>query len=59
MSQNHTTSDGIPGQDQIDNPVLNTMGQYHGKIPWFYEIRAQIGIRDLALTFPRAYATSP
>ena len=41
MSQNHTTSDGIPGWDQIDNPALNTMGQYHGKFPWLYKFRAQ------------------
>ena len=59
MSQNHTTSDGIPGRDQIDNPTLNTMGQYHGKVPWFYKFRAQLGIRDLTHNFPRAYATSP
>ena len=59
MSQNHTTSDGIPGRDQIDNPTLNTMGQYHGSNPWFYTFRAQLGIHDLARTFPRAYATSP
>ena len=59
MSQNHTTSNGIPGWDQIDIQVLNTMGQYHGKNPWFYKFRAQLGIRDLARTFLRAYATSP
>ena len=59
MSQNHTTSDGIPGRDQIDNPALNTMGQYHGKNPWFYKFRAQLGISDLARSFPRTYATSP
>ena len=59
MSQNHTTSDGIPGRDQIDNPALNTMGQYHGNVPWFPKFRAQMTIRDLARTFPRAYATSP
>ena len=46
MSQNHTTSDGIPGWDQIDNPVLNTMGQYHGKAPWYHTFRAQKGIHD-------------
>ena len=59
MSQNHITSDGIPRWDQIDNPTLNTMGQYHGSNPWFYTFRAQLSIRDLARTFPRAYATSP
>ena len=59
MSQNHTTSDGIPGRDHIDNPALNTMGQYHGSNPWFYSFRAQLGIRELARTFPRTYATSP
>ena len=59
MSQDHIASDGIPGQDQIDNPALNTMGQYHGSNPWFYKFRAQLSIRDLARTFPRAYATSP
>ena len=59
MRQNHTTSDGIPGRDQIDNPALNTMGQYHGKAPWFYKFRAQLGIRDLEQSFPRAYVTSP
>ena len=58
MSQNHTTSDGIPGRNQIDNPALNIIGQYHGNAPWFYKNRVQIGIRDLARTFPRAYATS-
>ena len=59
MSQNHITSDGIPGRDHINNPALNTMGQYHGKNPWFYIFRAQLGIRDLSRTFPRTYATSP
>ena len=59
MSQNHTTSDGIPGQDQIDNPALNTMGQYHGYVPWFYKFRVQIGIRYLVRTFLHTYATSP
>ena len=59
MRKNHTTSDGIPGRDQIDTPTLNTMGQYHGKVPWFYKFRAQLGIRDLARSFPRVYATSP
>ena len=59
MSQNHTTSDGIPGQDQIDNQALNTMGQYHGNTPWYSKFRAQKGICYLARTFPRAYATSP
>ena len=49
MSQNHSTTNGIPGRDQIDIPTLNTMGQYHGKFPWFYEFRAQIGIRYFAL----------
>ena len=59
MSQNHTTSNGIPGRDQIDIQALCTKGQYHGKNPWFYKFRVQLGIRDLARTFPRAYATSP
>ena len=59
MSQNHITSDSIPGRDQIDNTMLNTMGQYHGKVPWFYKFRVQLGIRDLAHTSPHAYATSP
>ena len=59
MSQNHTTSDGILGRDQIDNPALNTLDQYHGNAPWFSNFGAQRGIRDLARTFPRAYATSP
>ena len=58
MSQNHTTSDGIPGGDQIDNLALNTMGQYHGNAPWYSNFGAQKTIRDLARTFPRAYATS-
>ena len=57
MSQNHTTSNGIPGRDQIYNQVLNTMGQYHGNTPWYSKFGAQKGIRDLARTFPRAYAT--
>ena len=56
MSQNHSTADGIPGRDQIDNPTLNTIGQYHGNVPWFYKFRAQIGIRYLVLTFLRTYA---
>ena len=30
MSQNHSTTHGIPERDQKDNPALNTMGQYHG-----------------------------
>ena len=59
MSQNHTTSDGIPGRDQIDNTTLNTMGQYHGYVPWFYKFRVQIGIHYLVRTFPRTYATFP
>ena len=59
MIQNHSTSDGIPGWDQIDNPVLNIMGQYHGYVPWFYKFRAQIGIHYLVRTFPRTYTTSP
>ena len=59
MSQNHTNSDGIPGRDQIYNPTLNTVGQYHGNVPWFYKFRAQIGIRYLVHTFPRTYATLP
>ena len=59
MSQNHTTSNGIPGWDQIDIQALNTMGQYHGKNPSVYIFRAQLGIRDLARTFPRTYAASP
>ena len=59
MSQNHSTTNGIPGRDQIDNQALNTLGQYHGNAPWFYKIRAQLCIHDLARTFPRAYGTSP
>ena len=59
MSQNHSTTNGIPGRDQIDIPALNTMGQYHGNTPWYSKFGAQNGIRDLARTFPRAYATSP
>ena len=46
MSQNHIISNGIPRRDQIDNPALNTMGQYHGKAPWYHTFRAQKGIRD-------------
>ena len=57
MSQNHSTTDGIPGWNQIDSPALNTVCQYHGKFPWFYEFRAQIGIHYLVRTFPRTYAT--
>ena len=59
MSQNHSTADGIPGWDQVDNPVLNTVGQYHGNVPWFYKFRAKIGIHYLVRTFPRTYATLP
>ena len=59
MSQNHTTSNGILGWDQLDIQALNTMGQYHGKNPWIYNFRAQLGIRNLARTFSRAYATYP
>ena len=59
MSQNHSTTDGIPVWDQIDNPTLNTVGQYHGNVPWFYKFRAQIGIHYLVRTFPRTYATLP
>ena len=58
MSQNHITSDGIPGRDHIDNPSLNTMGQYHGKAPWYSNFGVQKPIRDFECTFPRAYATS-
>ena len=57
MSQNHSTADGIPRRDQIDNPALNIVGQYHGHVPWFYKFRAQIGIRYLVHTFTRTYAT--
>ena len=59
MSQNHITSDGIPGRDHIDNPTLNTMGQYHGKAPWYSNFGAQKRIRDLGRTYLRAYATWP
>ena len=59
MSQNHITSDGIPGQDHIDNPALNTMSQYHGNAPWYSNFGVQKTIRNLARTFPRAYATFP
>ena len=59
MSQNHSTADGIPGRDQLDNPALNTVGQYHGNVPWFYKFRAQIGIRYLVRTFLHTYATFP
>ena len=59
MSQNHLTANGIPGWDQIDNPVLNTVGQYHGHVPWFYKFRARIGIRYLVHNFMRTYATFP
>ena len=57
MSQNHITFDGIPGRDLIDEPSLNTMGQYHGSYPWFCIFRVILTIRDLARYFPRAYAT--
>ena len=59
MSQNHSTSDGIPGWNQIDNPALNTVGQYHGHVPWFYKFKAKIGIRYMVRTFTRTYATFP
>ena len=59
MSQNHITSDGFPGWDQIDNPSLNTMVQYHGNAPWYHNFRAQKGIRDLERSLLRIYATSP
>ena len=42
MSQNHISSDGIPGRDQIDNPTLNTMGQYHGSNPWFSHLERNL-----------------
>ena len=58
MSQNHITSNGIPGRDHIGEPSFNTMGQYHGSYPWFYKFRALFPIRDLARYFPCAYATS-
>ena len=32
MSQNHSTTDGIPRRDQIDNPALNNVGQNHGHV---------------------------
>ena len=59
MSQNHITSDGIPGRDHIDNPALNTVCQNHGNAPWYYNFGAQKGIRDLGCNYPRAYATWP
>ena len=59
MSQNHTTSNGIPGRDSLDIQALNTMGQYHGSNPLFYTFRVQLGICDLTRAFLRTYATSP
>ena len=59
MSQNHTTFDGIPGWDQIDNQALNTMGQYHGNTPWYSKFGVQKGIRDFEHAYPHVYATSP
>ena len=38
MSQNHTTTNGIPERDQIDIPALNKMGQYHGNTPEFINL---------------------
>ena len=59
MSQNHTTSDGILGQNQINHTALNTVCQNHGNAPWYYKFGAQKGIRDLGCTYPHAYATWP
>ena len=59
MSQNHTTSNGILGRDQINHIALNTVSQNHGNAPWYSKFGAQKVIRDLVHTFPRAYATSP
>ena len=59
MSQKHSTTNGIPGRDQIDIPALNTMGQYHGNTPWYYKFGVQKGIRYLSHTFPRTYAAYP
>ena len=59
MSQNHTTSDGILGQNQINHTTLNTVCQNHGNAPWYSNFGAQKTICNLARTFPRAYATSP
>ena len=54
-SQNHSTADRNPIRDQM----LNTVGQNHGKDPWFCKFRVQIGIRDLKHEFTHAYATYP
>ena len=59
MSQNHITSDGIPGRGHLDESLPNTMGQYHGGYPWFCTLWALLPIRDLERSFPRAYTTSP
>ena len=59
MSQNHITSDGIPGQGHLDESLPNTMGQYHGGYPWFCTLWALFLIRYLARYYPCAYATSP
>ena len=40
ISQNHITSDGIPGRGQLGESLPNTMGQYHGGYPWFCTFRA-------------------
>ena len=41
MSQNHPTADGIPGRDQLDNPVRSTQDPKQFLIvlfPWFFQL---------------------
>lgn len=57
MSQNHTTSDGILGRNQINHTVLNNMCQNHGNVPWYCNFGVQKGIRDLGRANPHTYAT--
>ena len=59
MSQNHTTSDGILGWNQINHTALNTMWQNHGNAPWYYNFGAKKGIHVLGRTYLHAYATWP
>ena len=52
MSQNHTTSNGILGRNQINHTALNTVCQIHGNAPWHVIFR----VHTLLSLFKPVYA---
>ena len=59
MSQNHTTSNGIPGWDQIDNPALNTVGKYHGNAPRYWRVYATLPHKNCVYANPECICGFP